>query len=39
LLQATSVSAARYARFAPTLVEGEPVKVTGVIRYTFTLDE
>ncbi len=39
LLQSASVSAARYARFAPMVVEGEAVKVTGVIRYTFTLDE
>jgi len=35
LLQAAAVSAARQARFSPTLLEGEPVKVTGVIQYTF----
>jgi TonB family protein len=36
LLRAACVSAARGARFAPTLLEGQPVKVTGVIRYTFS---
>ena len=35
LLQAVSVAAARKARFSPTLLEGEPVKVTGVIQYNF----
>jgi protein TonB len=35
LLQAVSVAAARQAKFSPTLLEGEPVKVTGVIRYNF----
>lgn len=35
LLQATSVAAARQARFKPTLLAGEPVKVTGVIQYNF----
>lgn len=35
LLQAASVSAARQARFKPTLLAGEPVKVTGVIEYNF----
>jgi TonB family protein len=35
LLQAVSVAAAREARFSPTLLAGEPVKVTGVIQYNF----
>jgi TonB family protein len=35
LLQAACVAAARQARFSPTLLEGEPVKVTGVIQYYF----
>ena len=35
LLQAASVAAAREAKFPPTRLEGEPVKVTGVIQYAF----
>jgi TonB family protein len=35
LLQAAAVAAAREARFSPTLLMGEPVKVTGVITYNF----
>jgi TonB family protein len=35
LLQAVSVAAARQAKFSPTLLDGEPVKVTGVITYNF----
>jgi len=35
LLQAAAVAAARQARFSPTLLEGEPVRVTGVIQYKF----
>ena len=35
LLQAASVSAARSAKFSPTRLSGEPVKVTGVITYKF----
>ena len=35
LLQAVSVAAAREAKFSPTTLEGEPVKVTGVIQYNF----
>ena len=34
-LSAASVDAARLARFAPTLVAGKPVKVTGVMRYKY----
>lgn len=35
LLQAVSVTAAREARFSPTFLSGEPVKVTGMIEYNF----
>ena len=35
LLQSVCVAAARQARFSPTLLEGEPVRVTGVIQYNF----
>jgi len=35
LLQAVSVAAARQAKFSPTKLCGEPVKVTGVIAYSF----
>ncbi|MFL6227233.1 MAG: VWA domain-containing protein [Pyrinomonadaceae bacterium] len=36
-LREAAVSAARQARFPPTLVSGQPVRVSGVINYTFTL--
>lgn len=35
LLLSVSLAAARAAKFSPTLLEGEPVKVTGVIKYNF----
>jgi TonB family protein len=35
LLQAASVAAARQAKFSPTFLEGDPVRVTGVIQYNF----
>jgi TonB family protein len=35
LLQAAAVGAAREARFAPTRLSGQPVKVIGVIQYNF----
>ena len=35
LLQAAAVQAANGARFSPTLLSGQPVKVTGVINYNF----
>ena len=35
LLQASAVQAAYQARFAPTQLSGQPVKVTGVIQYNF----
>lgn len=37
LLQAASVAAAREARFSPTKLSGQPVKVTGVIEYNFVV--
>jgi len=37
LLQQPSVEAARQARFSPTLLSGQPVKVSGVITYNFVL--
>ena len=38
LLQAAAVTAARGARFTPTKLAGQPVKVTGVITYTFVAE-
>ena len=35
LLQAVAVAAARSARFSPTKLSGQPVKVSGVITYNF----
>jgi TonB family protein len=35
LLQGAAVSAARYTTFTPAKYNGEPVKVVGVITYTF----
>ncbi len=35
LLQQSAVQAARQARFTPTKLDGQPVKVTGVITYNF----
>jgi TonB family protein len=37
LLRAAAVQAARSARFAPTMLSGQPVKVTGVVTYNFVL--
>ena len=34
-LSAAAVAAARKARFSPTLLRGQPVKVKGIIRYSF----
>lgn len=39
LLRAAAVMAAREARFSPTLLGGERVKVNGVIVYNFKLEE
>ncbi|HYR77702.1 MAG TPA: TonB family protein [Pyrinomonadaceae bacterium] len=36
LLQAAAVAAARQAKFAPTRLSGQPVKVNGVLIYNFT---
>jgi len=35
-LHAAAVQAARLARFSPTLLMGEPVRVSGTLSYTFT---
>jgi TonB family protein len=37
LLQQAAVNAARGARFAPTFLDGKPVRVSGVITYNFVL--
>jgi protein TonB len=37
LLQQAAVQAAYQARFSPTLLSGQPVKVSGVITYNFVL--
>jgi len=37
LLQQAAVKAARQARFTPTLLDGQPVKVSGVVTYNFVL--
>jgi TonB family protein len=37
LLQAAAAEAARSARFPPTLLSGQPVKVSGTIAYNFVL--
>ena len=38
LLKQAAVVAARQARFAPTMLEGQPVKVSGVLTYNFVLN-
>jgi len=38
LLRAAAVSAARSAKFSPTLLSGKPVKVSGVITYNFVAE-
>jgi Ca-activated chloride channel family protein len=37
MLRVAAINAARQARFAPTLVSGQPVPVSGFITYTFSL--
>ena len=37
LLRAASVQAARQSKFSPTILQGQAVKVTGIIVYNFTL--
>jgi TonB family protein len=37
LLREAAVSAARQAKFSPTLLNGEPVKISGVLTYVFSL--
>lgn len=38
LLQQGAVQAARQAKFSPTFLTGQPVKVSGVITYNFVLE-
>jgi TonB family protein len=38
LLREAAESAARKARFSPTRLSGEPIKVAGVVTYDFALD-
>jgi len=38
-LYGVSEAAARKARFKPTMLDGQPVKVTGLMTYDFVLDE
>ena len=39
LLLAAAEAAAKMARFTPTLLSGQPMKVAGVITYNFTLEQ
>ena len=39
LLRAAAVEAAKAAKFAPTRLNGEPVKVSGVLTYNFVIDK
>jgi TonB family protein len=39
LLQQAAVAAAKQAKFAPTLLAGKPVKVSGVLTYNFVLEQ
>jgi TonB family protein len=39
LLRSAAVDAAREAKFAPTVLSGQPVKVTGVLAYSFKAGE
>ena len=38
LLQQAAVAAAREAKFSPTLLQGRPVRVSGVVTYNFVLE-
>lgn len=39
VLHGSAVAAARRARFAPTKLSGQPVKVTGIINYRFNMEQ
>jgi TonB family protein len=39
LLRASALEAARQAKFKPTFLSGQPVKVTGVLTYNFVLPD
>jgi protein TonB len=36
LLRNSAEAAARMARFSPTLLSGQPIRVSGIITYNFT---
>jgi len=39
MLHAAAEQAARYAKFSPTLLSGQPVRVSGTITYNFNLSQ
>jgi protein TonB len=39
LLREAAVKAATHARFSPTKLSGQPVKITGVVNYNFSFDQ
>jgi TonB family protein len=39
LLRPVAVEAAKLARFSPTMLNGQPVKITGIITYNFVSEE
>jgi protein TonB len=39
LLRSVAVEAAKLARFTPTMLDGQPIKVTGIITYNFVPEE
>jgi outer membrane biosynthesis protein TonB len=39
LLQAAGVNAARQAKFSPTKLSGQPVKIQGTVVYNFTAQD
>jgi len=39
LLHASAEQAAKNAKFSPTLLSGQPVRVTGTISYNFNLSQ
>jgi outer membrane biosynthesis protein TonB len=39
MLHQAAEAAAKQARFSPTLLSGQPVKISGMINYNFTLTQ
>jgi len=39
LLKSSAVDAARKAKFVPTMLNGQPVKVSGMLTYAFVLPD